>query len=226
MAHLIYQNDSTAQHLRLGRRHIRLCGRVAGATKFVAPLQQKLNILGEKHQIRQDAGSAREDAYDDLILCDVQLDNSIRTLFERTKQYDRDNGGRVLDVIFPNHTFSEIVRMPLSKEPQEVNKLLIRLESLDPAHEVRAQVEPLRQRNESSKAAWNNYRQAIDRERETEVAGQLAKMEVRQQYEHNYLDARKEFGSTVADSIFPKIHRKPNGEVNESPAEEVTTDNG
>jgi hypothetical protein len=30
----------------------------------------------------------------------------------------------------------------------------------------------------------------------------------------------------MVDSIFPKIHRRPNGEINESPAEEETAGDG
>jgi hypothetical protein len=218
MARLIYQKDSTAQHLRMGRRHIRLCGRMAGAGKWVAPIQQKLDLLTEKHQVRLNAAAAAEDAYDDLILCDAALDNGVRTLFERLKQYDRDNNARTLETVFPAHGYSDIVRMPLSEEPQEVDRLLLRLESLGAEHELLQQAEPLRQRKNASSAAWDAYRQATGLEKEAAVAEQLAKIEVRRQYEFNYLDARREFGASAAEALFPKVSSGGGGTARDASA--------
>ncbi|GHT24201.1 hypothetical protein FACS189430_08720 [Bacteroidia bacterium] len=67
-------------------------------------------------------------------------------------------------LLFPSRGFSDLVNRPFSKEPQDVNKLIVKLEGLD---------------------------------------------------------ARKEFGATVADSIFPKFTAKPAAHENAEP--EATT---
>jgi hypothetical protein len=36
---------------------------------------------------------------------------------------------------------------------------------------------------------------------------ELAKNEIRAQYEANYFDARKSLGKYIADSLFPKVER-------------------
>ncbi len=217
MARMITKFDSTAQHLRMGRRHARLCGRVSGAKKFPVALQPELDKLKEQKKNREKAVENKEDAYDDVIYCDIQLDNAIRTAFERVRQWDRDNNSRILDMVFPNRIYSDIVRMPLSKEPVEAAKLPKRLETLEDGHELRQLAAPLRQCIDASRAAWNVYQQATEQLKDLQTDEELAKAAVRQQYEHNYLDARKEFGAAVADSIFPRISRKPVVSPDEEP---------
>lgn len=209
MARMINKYDSTAQHLRMGRRHARLCERVNGTKKFAAAIQPALDKLREQEKIRKTAVEAKEDAYDDVIFCDVHLDNAIRTAFERIRQWDRDNNGRILDMVFPSRTYSDIIRMPLSKEPVEAAKLPKKIETLEEGHELRQLAVSLRQCIEASKAAWNVYQQSTEQLKDLQTDEELARAAVRQRYEHNYLDARKEYGVTVADSIFPKISRKP-----------------
>ncbi len=108
----------------------------------------------------------------------------------------------------PARGFSDLVRMPLSKEPQEVNKIIVKINQLEDGHELKPLAEFLQEKTDASIAAWNTYQQTIKRLNDIQAAEELAKLAVRRQYEHNWLDARKEFGVSVADSIFPKISGK------------------
>jgi hypothetical protein len=60
---MIYQKDSTALHLRMGRRHERLCGRVPGAEPFAAairPAQQPpRNTFCEENRNETDLEAAK-----------------------------------------------------------------------------------------------------------------------------------------------------------------------
>ncbi len=209
MARMILQRDSAAMHLRMAKRHARLCGRVSQTKKYAAALQGALKKLEEKEKERKDASDEREYAYDDVILCDTELDNAVRTTFERAQQYDRDHLSRVRDLLFPTHGFSTIVYMPLSKEPQEVSKIVIKINQLEDGHELKPLAATLQEKADASTAAWNTYQQAINRLKDIQAFEELAKLAVRRQYEHNWLDARKEFGVSVADSLFPKVSNKP-----------------
>ncbi|MDR1156110.1 MAG: hypothetical protein LBL04_15970, partial [Bacteroidales bacterium] len=60
MARMIHKYDSTAQHLRMGRRHARLCDRVSGTKKFAAAIQPSLDRLKEQEKIRKTAVEAKE----------------------------------------------------------------------------------------------------------------------------------------------------------------------
>lgn len=208
MARMIYPKDSTAMHLRMGRRHVRLCLRVPGAEPFAAAIRPPLEQLAERERDRKAAAEAREEAYDVVILCDTYLDNAVRTTFERTRQFDRDHHTRFLDLLFPARGYSNIVYMPLSKEPQEVNKLLEKMEGIEDGHELKQLTAPLREKMEASTAAWAAYQQTITLLNAIQAREEHERLAVRQQYEHNWLDARKQYGVSMADSIFPKISGK------------------
>jgi hypothetical protein len=204
MAKMLYQRDSTAKHRRLGRRHARLCGQVKGTAKFGEKMRQPLETLKEKENERLEATILREDAYDDVVLCDGDLDNAVRTAFEKIRQYDRENGTSFLVLFFPTHGFYEIITKPYSQEPQEVKNIVIKLNGLEDGHPLKSLADDLLQKVEASFAAWDVYQKSISLLKEMRAAEELSKLAVRQQYECNWLDARKEFGAAVADRIFPK----------------------
>jgi hypothetical protein len=132
----------------------------------------------------------------------------VRTLFERSRQYDRENGGSVSVLLFPDLTFSDIVNMPYSEDPKKVSDLIQKLETLDPAHELRPLIGILQQKVNAANTALNARQQAADTVRRCHVDEELAKNEVRAQYEVNYLDARKSLGKQIAESLFPKIVKR------------------
>jgi hypothetical protein len=208
MARMLYQNESSSSYLRMGRRHARLCGRINGTVKYAGMIQPVLDALREKEKERIEATALREDAYDDVVLCDAELDDAVRTTFERIRQYDRENKTSFINLFFPSHGFHEIVTLSYSKEPQEVKSIVIKLDGLEDGHELKGLSTVLLQKVEASFAAWDTYGKAISRLKELRAAEELSKLAVRQQYEHNWLDARKEVGLAIADSIFPKVSKR------------------
>jgi hypothetical protein len=208
MARLLYKQDSTALYIRLTRRHIRLCGQVKGGAPYAQAIQPKLDRLLQTAQALSVAEDVYENTYDDLILKDADLDDGVRTLFERSRQYDRENGGSVSVLLFPDLTFSDIVNMPYSEEPKKVSSLIQKLETLEPAHELRSLASVLQQKVDAVNGALNARQQAADGIRKAQVDEELAKNEVRAQYEANYLDARKSLGKQTAESLFPKLPKR------------------
>jgi hypothetical protein len=208
MARMLYQKESSTFYLRMGRRHVRLCGRVNGAGKYAEKMHPVLDALREKEQERINATNLREDAYDDVVLCDAELDNAVRTTFERIRQYDRENKTSFINLFFPSNGFHEIITLSYSKEPQEVKNIVIKLDGLEEGHELKNLSTGLLQKVETSFAAWDTYGKAISHLKELRAAEEISKLAVRQQYEHNWLDARKEFGLAIADSIFPKVAKR------------------
>jgi hypothetical protein len=204
MARLLYRHDSVALHKRLVRRHIRLCGQIQGGAPYAQAIQPKLDNLIQKEQVLAVADETYENTYDDLILKDAELDNGVRTLFERSKQYDRDNGGRISVLLFPDLTFSDIVNMPYSEEPKKVQSLIQKLETLGQGHELYPLISFLQQRVDAVNAALEARKQAAETIRRCQVDEELAKNDLRTQYEANYLDARKSLGRQIAESLFPK----------------------
>ncbi|MDR0754055.1 MAG: hypothetical protein LBF04_01555 [Prevotellaceae bacterium] len=218
MARLLYKQDSVALHKRLTRRHIRLCGQIKGGAMCASAIQPKLDNLLLTEQALSEANEVYENTSDDLILKDTDLDNAVRTLFERSRQHDRENSGNVAILLFPNLTFSDIINMPYTEEPKKVSAIIQKLETLEPEHELRLLIGMLQQKVNAVNAALDAKQQAADNVRRCQVEEELAKNEVRTQYETNYLDARKALGRQVAESLFPKIANRKNraqeGELN------------
>ncbi|MDR1171779.1 MAG: hypothetical protein LBL24_04920 [Bacteroidales bacterium] len=222
MAKMILQKDSAAMHLRMAKRHTRLCGRLAHTKKYAAAIQQVLEQLKEKEKERENASDDREYAYDDVILCDTDLDNAVRTTFEQTRQYDRDHLSQALELLFPTGRFSDLVQMSLSKEPQEVKNLVVKLNQLEDGHQLKPLAAILQEKADASIAAWDAYQQAINRLKAIQASEELTKLAVRKQYENNWLEARKEFGASLADRIFPKMSSRtsPHKDDEEPPTSE------
>jgi hypothetical protein len=208
MARLLYKQDSVALHIRLAHRHIRLCGQVKGGALYAQAIQPKLDKLLQTVQTLSAAEEVYENTYDDLILKDAELDDGVRTLFERARQYDRENRSSVSVLLFPDLTFSGIVNMPYSEESKKVSSLIQKLETLEPTHEIRSLAGTLQQKVDGVNVALDARQQAADTVRKCQVDKELAKNELRAQYETNYLEARKSSGKYIAESLFPKVVRR------------------
>jgi hypothetical protein len=114
--------------------------------------------------------------------------------------------------LFPDLTFSDIINMPYSEEPTKVSSLVQKLETLEQEHELRLLIDGLRQKVNAVNLALDARQQAADNVRRCQVEVELAKSEIRAQYETNYLDARKSSGKQIAESLFPKVvNRKEKG---------------
>lgn len=202
----IYQRDSTSVHLGAVRRFISLARKQKGTEKFIQSILPKQQKLLEKHQLCTVANEQREDAYDDILYADRDLDDTIRTTFEKCKQHDRENvSDQVLLKIFPDGTFSEIVNMPYAKEPEAAERIAATIETLGETHPLYPMAATLRVNITNVNKAIEAYKKAVTELTRTEVEEETAKAELRQQYEFNYLDARKELGLTFADRIFPAL---------------------
>jgi hypothetical protein len=205
MARLLYKQDSTAVHKRLTRRHIRLCGQVKDGDSYAQLIQSKLDKLIQAELVLLSAEDGYENTYDDLILKDSELDASVRTVYERTHQYDRENRTDLSALLFPDLTFSDIAHLPYSEEPKKVSSLIQKMGTLAPDHELRSLISPLQKKVDAVNLALDARKQAADVVRIAQVDVELAKSEVRAQYEANYLDARRSLGKRVAESLFPKV---------------------
>jgi hypothetical protein len=223
MARMLYRTDSTAVYIRLIRRHIRLCGQVKGGAAFAPVMQQILDNLIQKSQALAAADDVVENTYDDLLLKDSYLDDAVRTLFERSRQYDRENGTSISVLLFPDLTFSDIINLPYSEEPKKVSALIQKLETLDPTHELRTLSKMLQEKVDAVNAALEARKQAADAVRRCQVDVELAKNNASSKYEANYLEARKTLGKQVAESLFPKAApksvKKQEADTNPEPEE-------
>ncbi len=205
MASMLREKDSTDRHLNLSYRHVRLCNMHKGAEILASNIKPAIQNLASKQENTKQKQLAREEAYDDVILSDVNLDNCVKTVFERCKQFDRDNvGENILPRIFPESKFTTITELNRYEEPAAVNLVAVRLENLGPNHPLFGLAQELRNQTAASLTAIEKLRQAEAAEKTALTEENLARAALRKQFELNYLEARKIFGKEQAERLFPK----------------------
>ena len=218
MARMLQDRESTDRHLNTTKRHMRLCKQASGAAEFAEAIKNVYDALIAKQGITKEKDEERENTYDDILFFDADLDNGVRTLFEKCRQYDRDNpADRVLPKIFPEGKFTPVTTVSLKKEPDAVEQLAVRLESLGESHALYGIVAQLREKVEASRSAISRYHTAIRDQKIAEAEEEIAQSELRQQYEFNYLDARRKLGRVMADRLFPRTSTRQIAET--EPAE-------
>ena len=181
--------------------------------------------MREKDQVLQETKILREDRYDDMLMADNQLDDSVRNLFRRCEEYDRTHPGElVLLQIFPDGKFSQIVNMNREEEPAVVEKLAMRVENLGEKHPLYASAQELRSWINASRKAIRAYQESVQVLKVAETECEIACATLRQQYENNYLDARKLMGKTLAERLFPTLIAKGKSDKPSVDTEEATTE--
>ncbi|RUT73598.1 hypothetical protein [Ancylomarina longa] len=220
MAKLLNDRMSSQVHISNANRHARLCKRTKGAEALAEAIAPKVIVLKDKREATLTQKEVRDAAYDDVVYNDAALDDTIRNISDSAKQYDRNNPGRpIYNLLFPDGKYSDIVRAPFVKELGLAEQLSERLKSLGAEHELYAHVAPLG-------AAISNMQGSMKKLDEEELKvktatanEELAQLELRKQYEFNYLDAAKLFGKKYADRLFPKSVSKAKAEPEVSSAE-------
>ncbi len=207
MAQLLFDRDSPDKHFNAARRHSRKA-RQQKKNHLAENLKPSFEAAKAKADIVSEKNELREDAYDDLLMADMELDDSVRNAFAAAQTYDRNSpADAVLHIVFPDRKFGDIVNAPISQEPDMVEQLAIRFESLGESHSLYAQAATLREKINASRAAITAYDDAIRSVKLAEADLEIALGTLRRQYEKNYLDARSEYGKMLAERLFPKLYK-------------------
>ena len=207
MAQLLYERVSTRKHLSATRRHMRLCRQFNGTQPLVDQVQLPYNVLKDKHEATRSKQEQREDRYDDLLTADNQLDDQVRLVFRRCEEHDRATPAEaVMPRVFPKGKFGHIVNMNLQEEPDTVERLAMRIENLGKEHTLFPLATELRNQVAASRKAIRAYEDMIKQLKACEADEEIAQATLRRQYENNYLDARKQFGKSRAERLFPKLN--------------------
>lgn len=217
MATLLRAKDSTDRHLNLCYRHVRLCQKQKGTETLVGSIQVTSQNLTRQREITQQKQLAREEAFDDVMLADSNLDNGVKTVHEKCNQFDRNNPGEnVLPLIFPDGKFTSITNLNRYAEPAEVNRLIVRIEKLGSNHPLFGEAQALRTLVSASQTAIDKFHAAEIAEKIAITEEEMARAAARKQFELNYLEARKLFGKLLAERLFPRII--PGGKKEPKPA--------
>ncbi len=222
MAQMLRNQDSTEKLLGISRRHERLCTLTPNGEQLATTIHRKIDDLETKHQTAQKSRQIRENALDDANLCELHLENNIRTLFEHCRQVDRENPHTsILHKIFPEGKFSPYTNKQHEALIDDSLKLVQRLESLGPDHVLHVQAGQLLEKIEKVRQALQKLYETMQTEKQTITSEQMAKYALREQYEMNYFEARKSFRKNYANRLFPQIRQqkrtKPAQDTNSNP---------
>ncbi len=213
---MLYQRDSASFMLDAIRRHQRLCRKSKSGESLIQAIQSPADNLKAKFNLELQAQDSRQDFYDDVLYLDTDLDNVIRDTFEACKSFDRNNAGSsLLNRIFEDGTFSNIIRLPYAAEPNAAEKLAVKIESLGDTHQLYPFAARIRTAAQNVLKALQQLNEAIRKEKTAEAETQIAKMDLIRAYEINYLDARRQLGATGADRLFPVLPARNNDTANE-----------
>lgn len=221
MARLLNDNMSSSTHISNAKRHVNLCRRTKGADQLVEKILPKIELLKSKKEATETQKDVRDEAFDNVVYFDAELDDTIRTIADDTKVFDRKNTGiPVYNILFPTGKYSDIVRAPFTKEIGLATQLAERIISLGESHQLYSHVEILKNSVTRLKSSIDTL-EAEDLKVKTAIAQEeLAQAELRMQYEHNFLDAVKVFGKKFANRLFPKSMPRAKKEETETPVEE------
>lgn len=204
MAKMMNNSMSSDTQITTAFRHKRLCYQY-GAEQLSTAITTPIAILEAKKQASLLKRNDRYTTYDFRLMLDGQLDDTIRNISAAVKQFDRDNVGRPLyAILFPDGGFTAITGASFHAELDKAQQLLQRLKSLGEGHTLQPHIEPLTAKIAACRIAETNFYEAVTEEKTALAEESLAKTELCQQYEFNYLDAIKLFGKTHANRLFPK----------------------
>ena len=209
MATLLYPRDSADKHLRAVRMHMRRCAIIKGSNDFATAIKPYYTQLSEKRNTSAIKAEEMEDAYDMAMFYDAELDANIKFLYSACDRYDQETPGALtLKKVFPQGKFTPITNMNYEKQIGEVKHLLLRLQSLGENHPLNTFVSEINDKLNSADNAISTYKAAVAAKKLAQSDEDIAKSALAAQYEHNYLEARKVLGRSIAEKLFPVIRKK------------------
>ena len=223
MAKMLLSRFSAERCINLAWRHQRLCKRVVNDAKIASQIKPAISLCKTKMELLTKKKEGREIAYDDLVLSNNALDDEIRSVYENCNQYIRNHPADLLvNQIFPDGKFGDLVRLPFEQEIIEAEKMVLRLLSLGEEHQLHSWVEKLNYKISEGKKAIKAESTANKAEKNAKTEVNIAKDKLIRQYEHNYLDARKKYGNFTANKLFPRPQTGKQNTKGDEPDDKAT----
>ena len=110
---------------------------VPGADKYRAIILPLFNDFKSKKTALDDASKEVNAAQDMVWLNDSMLDDCLRDVQGRAKEYDRNHAGsNTQTLLFPDGNISAIITLPDKQEPDAAHGVALKITSLGESHEL------------------------------------------------------------------------------------------
>jgi hypothetical protein len=221
MAQSLLESFSAERCIHFAKRHIRLSKQIPGAQALNTNVETVMKDVQQKCTAHENALEEKAFAYDLTVFKDVSLDNGVRDAANACKKYDRDNlGSQTFDLVFQNN-ITPIIETHHLKEPEEVRKVIDRINNLGPNHPLKVQADQLLVHVTESEDSITKYNDALKKVASCEVDLSMARFNLVRTYNNTILDAIKMFGRKNTNRLFPQIHSSSIDDVEDDPVEET-----
>lgn len=191
-------------------RHVRLCAQTIGGEKYAAKIKVPYDNLNSKLVNRKAASKNVSAAGDVIWLHNEELNNVIRKVQGRAKEYDKQHlGANTTIFLLPDGNITPIIELKVEEKPVKVNAISLKLVSLGNTHTLfplAAEVD-LAVNNLTDKLKLREDAKTLYSAANTEAY--VAKVALVNQYNANYFDAAHDVNKEYAEKLFPHITRHP-----------------
>lgn len=208
MARALSKKLSGRRVSRYSRRHVRMAVRtkneeaIAIAKRTEAPRAE----LDAKIEAAELAETAVEDAFDNWVADDREVDGHVGTVARKTEDYDAEHpGARTQHAVLQGQRPSDITRINRAEQPNTIVKIVQRASALPPDHPALPVVTLLSDANERTRESQRAHALAVTAKAAADAAVEVAKLAVIQVYRDNIIDITRAVGEELAERCFPQV---------------------
>lgn len=216
MAQTVSKDDSPGRVETATRRHRRMTNRVnnAQAIEIARRIDEPHRVLIEKNAAVALAEQAVEDALDDWIADDNEVDDRIESVSRKSVDYDAEHAGAQTHwTLFRGRAPSDITYLPRDEQPDAVDRLIQHATALPPEHPALAILPALTEANDRARLSEDAHLRALTALHQARAAAEVAKLAVVKVYRDNVIDIGRAVGVALAERCFPRLRaRRRKGE--------------
>jgi hypothetical protein len=217
------ENDSTPRVKDGTERYMRLCKQNPKAEKYRLLIVSYYNDFEEKRIKLEEMQKEVNSAQDIVWLYDGVLDNDLRNLNGRAKEYDRDNpGSNTAVMLFPGGNITSIVTLPDKDEPDAAHAIAQKVIALGDKHILYTYAAKIEDAVANCRTALAQQVSAVQKLGDAKTALSISKIALVRQYNASYFVAAGDVDKTFAENLFPQLRpakKKNNGNEVATPDE-------
>jgi len=200
------EDDSVPRVDDAADRHMRLCNQILNANKYANTLMSFYNDMMAKKSALKAAQRNLNSALDIVKLFDTGLDDLLRDVQGKAKEYDRNHpGSNTASLIFPDGNITSIVTLPDKDEPEAAHGIALKIKSLGVEHVLYPNAALIEAAVEKCKTALQQHTDATTALGEANITLAISKVTLVRKYNANYFIAASDVDKNFAEKLFPKL---------------------
>jgi hypothetical protein len=200
------ENDSANRVKDAVERHMRLCTQNRNTEKYKTSIQPIYDDFGEKLKQLEAMQKEVNFAQDLVWLFDEALDNVLRDLNGRAKEFDRNNhGNNTANLLFPGGNITSIVTLPDKEEPDAAQGIAQKVMALGASHELNPFAAKIGEAVANCRTALAQQLTAFQNLGNAKTALSISKFALVRQYNASYFVAANDVDKVFAEKLYPRL---------------------